>query len=168
MWGGIYAVLFSVSTILSFENPIKNGFPEGLAESYEKYSLSNVEFQNEIVGKEFQYSFYENKRFGPLQRGQSISVTDQGGIWVGYGFIRKVRLSNAFNFNFDFFPGVYLKNNEEDLGGWLMFRSGLELEYTIDPRWRVSLCYDHRSSGVIWEYNPGMETIKISVIKTFI
>ena len=168
MWGGIYAVLFSVSTILSFENPIKNGFPEGLAESYAKYSLSNVEFQNEIVGKEFQYSFYENKRFGPLQRGQSISVTDQGGIWVGYGFIRKVRLSNAFNFNFDFFPGVYLKNNEEDLGGWLMFRSGLELEYTINPNFKVSLCYDHRSSGDIWEYNPGMETIKISVIKTFI
>ena len=168
MWGGIYAALFSVSTILSFENPIKNGFPEGPAESYAKYSLSNVEFQNETVGKEFQYSFYENKRFGPLQRGQSISVTDQGGIWVGYGFIRKVRISNASNLNFDFFPGVYLKNNEEDLGGWLMFRSGLELEYTIDPRWRVSLCYDHRSSGDIWEYNPGMETIKISVIKTFI
>ena len=168
MWGGIYAVLFSVSTILSFENPIKNGFPEGPAESYAKYSLSNVEFQNEIVGKEFQYSFYENKRFGPLQRGQSISVTDQGGIWVGYGFIRKVRLSNAFHFNFDFFPGVYLKNNEEDLGGWLMFRSGLELEYTINPHLKVSLCYDHRSSGDIWEYNPGMETIKISLIKTLI
>ena len=168
MWGGIYAVLFSVSTIVSFENPIKNGFPEGPAESYAKYSLSNVEFQNEIVGKEFQYSFYENKRFGPLQRGQSISVTDQGGIWVGYGFIRKVRLSNAFNFNFDFFPGVYLKNNEEDLGGWLMFRSGLELEYTINPNLKVSLCYDHRSSGDIWEYNPGMETIKISLIKTLL
>ena len=138
MWGGIYAVLFSVSTILSFENPIKNGFPEGPAISYAKYSLSNVEFQNEIVGKEFQYSFYENKRFGPLQRGQSISVTDQGGIWVGYGFIRKVRLNNSITFNFDFFPGVYLKNNEEDLGGWLMFRSGLQLEYTLDRRWKVS------------------------------
>ena len=168
MWGGIYAVLFSVSTILSFENPIKNGFPEGPAKGYAKYSLSNVEFQNEIVGKEFQYSFYENKRFGPLQRGQSISVTDQGGTWVGYGFIRKVKLSNSFTFNFDFFPGVYLKNNEEDLGGWLMFRSGLELEYTIDSRWRVSFCYDHRSSGDIWEYNPGMETVKISFIKTLI
>ena len=39
MWGGIYAVLFSVSTILSFENPIKNGFPEGPAESYIKIFL---------------------------------------------------------------------------------------------------------------------------------
>ena len=168
MWGGIYAVLFSFSTILSFENPIKNGFPEGPAESYAKYSLSNVEFQNEIVGKEFQYSFYENKRFGPLQRGQSISVTDQGGIWVGYGFIRKVRLSNAFNFNFDFFPGVYAKNNEEDLGGWLMFRSGIELEYFIDANWTISLGYDHRSSGDLWEYNPGLETVKISLTKSLI
>ena len=69
MWGGIYAVLFSVSTILSFENPIKNGFPEGPAESYAKYSLSNVEFQNEIVGKEFQYSFYEIRDLGLFKEG---------------------------------------------------------------------------------------------------
>ena len=51
MWGGIYAVLFSVSTILSSENPIKNGFPEGPAENYAKYSLSNVEFQNMKVAR---------------------------------------------------------------------------------------------------------------------
>ena len=168
MWGGIYAVLFSISTILSFEDPIKNGFPESKAESYAKYSLSNVEFQNQIVGKEIQYSFYGNKRFGPLQRGQSISLTDQGGLWVGYGFIRKVRLNEAFSLNFDFFPGVYFKNREENLGGWLMFRSGIELEYNIDSNWKVSLGYDHRSSGDIWDYNPGMETIKIGFIKTFI
>ena len=80
MWGGIYAILFSISTILSVEDPIKNGFVEKSAESYTKYSISNVEFQSKIVGKEIQYSFYEDKRFGPLQRGQSISVTDQGGI----------------------------------------------------------------------------------------
>ena len=48
-----------------------------------------------------------------------------------------------------------------------MFRSGLELEYTIDLVGGYHY-YDHRSSGDIWEYNPGMETIKISVIKTFI
>ena len=83
MWGGIYAVLFSISTVLSVEEPIKNGFLEKPAESYTKYSLSNVEFQNEVVGTEIQYSFYENKKFGPLQRGKSISVTDQGGVWVG-------------------------------------------------------------------------------------
>ena len=40
MWGGIYAVLFSISTVLSYENPIKNGFPEGMAQSYIKNSFS--------------------------------------------------------------------------------------------------------------------------------
>ena len=166
MWGGIYAVLFSISTILSYENPIKNGFPESITKSYIKHSLSAVEFQNKIVGQEAQYSFYENKKFGPLQRGRSISLTDQGGLWLGYGFIRKVKLNHSLNFNFDFFPGVYIKNNEEDLGGWIMFRSGIELEFSINTDWKISLGYDHRSSGDIWKYNPGMETLKLGIIKT--
>ena len=166
MWGGIYAALFSFSTVLSFENPLKNGFPESITDSYTKYTWSDVEFQNKIVGKEVQYSFYEKKKFGPLQRGRSISITDQGGLWVGYGFVRKVKLSNAFHFNLDLYPGLYFKNDEEDLGGWIMFRSGIELEYEIHSDWKISLGYDHRSSGDIWDYNPGMETIKISLIKT--
>lgn len=168
MWGGIYAVLFSISSIISHENPIKNGFPESNAEAYVKYTWSDVEFQNKIVGKEVQYSFYGNRKFGPLQSGQSISITDQGGLWLGYGFIRKVNLSDNINLNLDFFPGFYLQNSEEDLGGWLMFRSGLELEYLINTRWRLSLGYDHRSSGDLWEYNPGMETIKISISRSMI
>ena len=94
---------------------------------------------------------------------KSISLTDQGGLWLGYGFIRKVELNHAFNLNFDFFPGVYVKNNEEDLGGWIMFRSGIELEYLINTDWKISLGYDHRSSGDIWEYNPGLETIQIKL-----
>ena len=168
MWGGIYAVLFSISTLLSYDNPIENGFPEGMAESYIKNSFSAVEFQNKIIGQEVQYSYYESKKFGPLQRGRSISLTDKGGLWIGYGFIRKVELNRALNFNFDFFPGVYMNNDEEDLGGWIMFRSGIELEYTLNNDWKISMGYDHRSSGDIWEYNPGMETVKISIIKNII
>ena len=168
MWGGIYAVLFSISTVLSYENPIENGFPQSITKSYVKHSLSAVEFQNKIVGQEVQYSFFENRKFGPLQRGRSISLTDQGGLWFGYGFIRKVKLNNDFNFNFDFFPGLYFKGEEEDLGGWLMFRSGIELELFINRDWTISLGYDHRSSGDLWDYNPGMETIKISFSKVMI
>ena len=67
MWGGIYAVLFSISAILSYENPIKNGFPESTTKSYIKHSFSAVEFQNKIVGQEVQYTFYENKKFNMLE-----------------------------------------------------------------------------------------------------
>ena len=53
-----------------------------------------------------------------------------------------------------------MKNDEEDLGGWIMFRSGIELEYSLNNDWKISIGYDHRSSGDIWEYNPGMETVE--------
>ena len=79
--------------------------------------------------------------------------------------LHKFRLNDVLKFNFDFFPGIYLQNGEEDLGGWIMFRSGIELEYSINDDWNISLGYDHRSSGDLWNYNPGMETVKISIIK---
>ena len=165
MWGGIYAVLFSIVTISSAENPIKNGFPKIFTQPYEKATFSMVEFQDKIVGTEVQYSHYLDKKYGPIQPGFSISITDQGGLWLGSGFIKKVNLTNNFNLNFDFFPGIYVQNNEVDLGGWLMFRSGIELEYKIGNLWNISIGYDHRSSGDIWIYNPGLETIKISLSK---
>ena len=46
-----------------------------------------------------------------------------------------------------------------------MFRSGVELEYKVNYDWHVALSYDHRSSGDIWKYNPGMETLKFSISK---
>ena len=165
MWGGIYAVLFAIATISSAENPIRNGFPNVFIDPYEKISFSMVEFQDKIIGSELQYSYYLNRKYGPVQPGYSVSITDEGGSWFGYGFIKKVNLFDDFNLNFDFFPGIYIQNNEVDLGGWLMFRSGIELEYEFGSLWNISIAYDHRSSGDIWQYNPGLETIKLSFSK---
>ena len=92
MWGGIYAVLFSIATITSAENPVRNGFPKTITQSYEKITFSKVEFQEKIVGSELQYSYYLNRKYGPVQPGYSISVTDNSGLWFGSGFIKKVKL----------------------------------------------------------------------------
>ena len=165
MWGGIYAVLFSIATITSAENPVRNGFPKIITQPYEKITFSKVEFQDKIVGSELQYSYYLDRKYGPIQPGYSISITDEGGLWIGSGFIKKVNLAESFNLNFDLFPGIYVQNNEVDLGGWLMFRSGIELEYEIGSLWSISIAYDHRSSGDIWKYNPGLETINVSLSK---
>ena len=165
MWGGIYAILFSIATITSAENPVINGFPKIITQPYEKITFSKVEFQDKIVGSELQYSHYLNRKYGPIQPGYSISITDQGGLWLGSGFIKKVNLVKNFNLNFDFFPGIYIQSKEVDLGGWLMFRSGIELEYKIGKLWNVSIAYDHRSSGDLWKYNPGLETIRFSLSK---
>ena len=58
MWGGIYAVLFSISTITSAENPIRNGFPNVFTHPNEKMTYSMVELQDKIIGSELQYSYY--------------------------------------------------------------------------------------------------------------
>ena len=63
--------------------------------------------------------------------------------------------------------GIYLKNQEVNLGGWLMFRSGIELGYHLTKDLVIAVGYDHRSSGDIWKYNPGMETIQFSLMKVF-
>jgi len=162
---GLYAVFFLVSTLISSENPLINGLKKTEAIGYNKVSFAKVEFQNKFVGNEIQYSYYIDHKLGPLQPTYSISITDAEGFWAGGGFIRKARITENLNFNFDFSPGIYLKNNEEDLGGWLMFRSGVELEYKVNHNWHISLGYDHRSSGDIWKYNPGMETLKFSISK---
>ncbi len=164
---GLYAVFFLISTLISSENPLANGFNQTEAEEYHKVSLSRVEFQNRVVGNETQYSYYLENKLGPLQPSYSISVTDQGGLWGGVGFIRKVRVNDHFDFNFDFYPGIYIRGMEEDLGGWLMFRSGVELDYKVNDYWNLSIGYDHRSSGDIWKYNPGMETLKFSLSKKY-
>ena len=88
MWGGIYAILFSIATITSAENPVINGFPKIITQPYEKITFSKVEFQDKIVGSELQYSHYLNRKYGPIQPGYSISITDQGGLWLGSGFIK--------------------------------------------------------------------------------
>ena len=49
MWGGIYAVLFSISTIMSTENPVKNGFPNVFTHPYEKITSSMVNFKIELL-----------------------------------------------------------------------------------------------------------------------
>ena len=72
-------------------------------------------------------------------------------------------INDKWNLALSFIPGVYDAGNDENLGGWLMFRSGIELGYSISEDWRVSLAYDHRSSGDLWVYNPGMETLQIKI-----
>ena len=162
---GLYAVFFLISTLISSENPLVNGFNQTEAKGYDKVSFASVEFQNKIIGNETQYTHYLDNKLGPLQPSYSISVTDEGGFWGGTGFIRKVRITDYANFNFDFSPGIYIRGQEEDLGGWLMFRSGVEIEYKVNNYWNMSIGYDHRSSGDLWKYNPGMETLKFSISK---
>ena len=103
--------------------------------------------------------------YGPLKPIFSASLTDQNGFWIGAGFENQLRIIDNISATFSFMPGIYSQGQEEDLGGWLMFRSGIGLRYDYSDQMGISIIYDHRSSGDIWDYNPGMETMQIKLFK---
>ena len=158
---GIIAAAFWTSAILNPDFPLFEGIGQREAIGEKSIQTSNVYFQRNISGQEIGFSLLSDKYFGPLQPVASASLTTRGGFWVGYGFENELAITNKMFLNFSFIPGLYSKGGEEDLGGWLMFRSGIGIKYKYSNAFSFSFVYDHRSSGDIWEYNPGMETLQL-------
>ena len=155
---GFLAALFWTSTIVSPNASIIDGLLKKPAQPFRNYSYSVLEYNKELVGSEIQISQSRPFTNGPLQGVVSLSMTDQRGFWAGYGFYNDFDLTQDFDIGFSFIPGVYSRGDEVNLGGWLMFRSGLHLNYSLTENTSISLSYDHRSSGDLWKFNPGLET----------
>ena len=160
---GIIASIFLASSILNPTYPLINGLEVRGANEKSKIFFSKVEFQKAIISSEVGFSKSENMAYGPWQPISMISITENGGIWGGYGVQNKIELPFKAVAGFSFIPGIYARSKEVDLGGWLMFRSGIELEKHLSDLWTISIAYDHRSSGDLWKYNPGMETWQIRI-----
>ena len=160
---GIIAAAFWASSLMNPHMPLSEGWDIRPSLGRQSTNFSIVQFQKENVGTEVGYSYISPVAFGPLQPIYALSVTDQKGTWIGGGFSNNFMLSDKEFLSLSFLPGVYIKGEDENLGGWLMFRSGIELGTYISSRWVVSVSYDHRSSGDLWAYNPGLETIQFRI-----
>jgi hypothetical protein len=164
---GIIALAFWTSTFLNPEASILDGVNRVPAASEHTISVSEIWFQKETIGSEVALSRSANYSFGPLQPVASLSRTDQNAFWVGAGFANTINISEKYRLKLRFVPGVYAKGNDVNLGGWLMFNSEIGLERNISDHWSISIAFDHRSSGDLWSYNPGMETVKLRFSKKF-
>lgn len=58
--------------------------------------------------------------------------------------------------------GLFEKGDGKDLGGVVVFRSGLELAYELENGHRVSLSFYHLSNASIYELNPGSNSLVVS------
>jgi len=156
---GFLAALFWSSTVINPDHSlIKNIDINKHSKPYLSAGISNIYFEDKNIGFESFVLKTEPYLINNLKTISMISITDKKGLWFGYG------LNNSFKvgfmeLNLSFLPGVYIKNEEVDLGGWLMFRSGIEVLFNMKGNNSISLGFDHRSSGDIWQYNPGLETI---------
>ena len=158
---GLLAAIFWTSAVINPQASVLTGMSEKPSATFRSIGFSSLEYQKDFVGTEIQLDLAHKFSNGPLQRVSSLSVTDQMGTWVGHGFYNEINIPDNFSIGFSFLPGVYHRGNEVDLGGWLMFRSGVQLNYNLSDRVSISICFDHRSSGDIWNFNPGLETWQI-------
>ena len=59
--------------------------------------------------------------------------------------------------------GIYSAGDGKDLGGPVEFRSGLELAVGLGERARAGLVYYHISNAVLYDRNPGAESLALTV-----
>ncbi|MCO6186028.1 acyloxyacyl hydrolase [Rhizobium sp. L1K21] len=125
---------------------------------------------DKVLGSEARITHYFDAEYFHFHPLVDFSVTDQGGVWFGAGVYIEgempVNTGNLF-VGASFAPGVYIRNNEFDLGYPLEFRSGIEVGYKTESGYRFSISYDHRSNARIRKINPGMETIQFRIGKHF-
>lgn len=57
--------------------------------------------------------------------------------------------------------GIYSAGDGKDLGGPVEFRSGLEVSYRLSDRSRLGLTFSHLSNAVIYDLNPGVESLSV-------
>lgn len=119
---------------------------------------SGVFFQDDDVAHEVFLSYDQNLKFGPFQPTLGISLTNDQGLWLGYGAKWQAHWGSTF-LEASLLPGLYAPGDGPDLGGALHFRSGLAIGYRFDNGATLALALDHRSNGGMEDRNPGLETV---------
>ncbi len=103
-------------------------------------------------------------QIGPYRPAAGLSIAGDGALWIGLGSVYAIPFAGRrFYVELHFMPGLHIPNGGFDLGGPIVFRSGIEIGYQDAEGWRYGLAYDHRSHGGLFDRNPGMETVQYRV-----
>lgn len=110
--------------------------------------------------------------FGLEYRGESfwhdllpivgIQANVDGGVYGYAGFNYDWQFTNRWFLTPTVAVGAYDDNSSKDLGGWLEFRSGLEVSYRLENAHRLGLAVHHLSNAGIYDENPGTEQVMLT------
>lgn len=105
-------------------------------------------------------------RFAPVWEGLRPTLganfsTDSA--LYGYGgFYYDLHLSDSWVFSPNVVAGAFSQGDGKNLGHWIQFRSGLELNYRFAKDRLLGLAFNHISNASLGDANPGAETLLIS------
>ncbi len=90
-----------------------------------------------------------------------LNVDNDAAIY-GYGGLSwDLPLGRSFYVTPSFMIGAYSHGDSKDLGGWLEFRSGIEVAYAFKDGSRIGIAFNHVSNADVYDDNPGLETVLI-------
>ncbi len=131
---------------------------------YTSLAISDVVFRGETVGVEAYFRHETRHSSGPFQFAYGASITSDDAVWVGLGATTIFHTpDDRWYAQFHVMPGLYEQGNGEDLGGPIIFRSGVEFGYQNLQGTRLGLSFDHRSNAGLYSSNPGLETVQFRV-----
>lgn len=110
--------------------------------------------------------------FGLEYRGESfwhdllpvagIQANTDGGVYGYVGLNYDWQFTDSWYLTPNVAVGAYEDNSSVDLGGWLEFRTGLEVAHRFDNAHRLGLAFHHISNASIYDENPGTEQVMLT------
>lgn len=97
----------------------------------------------------------------------NLTATTDGAVFFSGGLYAELFLSENLYVSPSFTPGLFLKGNGQDLGFPLEFRSQFEIGWRFHTGLRFSVSINHISNGGRARFNPGSESIAISMLIPF-
>jgi hypothetical protein len=86
-------------------------------------------------------------------------ATSRGAFFVYAGLGTELPLGGPWRLVPTWAVGLYHKGEGQDLGGFLQFRTAVELSYSLDEHRRLGVRLDHVSNAGIFGRNPGSESL---------
>lgn len=111
----------------------------------------------------FTLRFLSTPSASGLGWGVGVMGTSRGGAWVGGGVSYTHRLADGAVFlRGTFMPGLYRAGGDIELGGPVVFATGLEVGTQLANGANLSLLVEHRSNAGLYGENPGLDTLSIA------
>ncbi|HVR97826.1 MAG TPA: acyloxyacyl hydrolase [Thermoanaerobaculia bacterium] len=86
-------------------------------------------------------------------------ATSRGALYAYAGLRWDLPLGEHWTLSPSWALGLYHREDGQDLGGPIEFRSGLELAYRLDARSLLGISLYHLSNGGLFDNNPGSESL---------
>jgi hypothetical protein len=106
-------------------------------------------------------------RFPPSWHGIGAVVgaaaSSEGGNYLRAGLGRDLPFAGRWNANVSVAAGAYIPGGGKRLGLGLELRSAIEVSYHLRPRLRCGLAYAHLSNAGLGNFNPGVETLTVTM-----